>query len=380
MKRKNKILIACFLSCLVFFLSANLTNAQSAYKSLKSGKSAYYHFQYEDAIFHFTQGVEKFSDDNIINAALNYFLAKAVYYNSRIDYQKSLSLLDEAIMYNPESSQAYFLKAKITRFENGSEEVVLDTYKKVLQLLISDDQWPYWDGYVEDIPLVGISLLNVYGKQAALSFFDKGMKKIEPLSITSRNIKANYYYLLSVIYSETNENQKAIGALNKAFNKGLKIPDYYYLFIDLYNLREEDEFKRLILENDVPESYYSVQPTTTLQIEMYVQRKINLWQKKGKFEKTIDYQMRVTSETRLQKVDYYTQAAIDSIGISSLRWNMVTNEYDADNESFKIAFPELEPIFVNVPISEARSFDKNFTTLEFNNIIFTLKKDLSVCS
>ena len=68
----------------------------------------------------------------------------------------------------------------------------------------------------------------------------------------------------------------------------------------------------------------------------------------------------------------YTQQAIDSIGISNIKWDKITNEYDADNESFRIKLNEKESVFIAAPISDAPSFDKNFKELEFNNISFTL--------
>jgi hypothetical protein len=160
--------------------------------------------------------------------------------------------------------------------------------------------------------------------------------------------------------------------LNKAFQKGLSIPDFYYPFIDFNKIKNKDEFKKLMAAHHVPESYYIQKTDYKYIIENYVKTKINAWQKKGKFEKTKDYQTRVNESNRNNKIVEYTQQAIDSIGISNIKWDKITNEYDADNESFRIKLNEKESVFIAVPISDAPSFDKNFKALEFNNISFTL--------
>ncbi|MDA3781116.1 MAG: caspase family protein, partial [Bacteroidales bacterium] len=55
-----------------------------------------------------------------------------------------------------------------------------------------------------------------------------------------------------------------------------------------------------------------------------------------------------------------------------LNSNEVTNEYDPDNEIFKFIFTGYKPIYVKVPIDEAKSLDNNFNKIKYKNLQFTL--------
>lgn len=103
-------------------------------------------------------------------------------------------------------------------------------------------------------------------------------------------------------------------------------------------------------------------------IKLYVEEKINAWQKKGEFEKTSDYQKRVTEETRKSMVLKLTQEAcaecLDRVQDKELR--MTLGEYDADNESFLVT-TEIGNFIVQVPIKDAPAFKTNWTKITSKN-------------
>jgi len=110
-------------------------------------------------------------------------------------------------------------------------------------------------------------------------------------------------------------------------------------------------------------------------VKLYIEPRINDWQKKGKFEKTDAYTQRVNSSTRQEKIYNLTQEAVNKIGNERMDWTQGKNEYDADNESFKVTYKNFRPLYVPVPLAEAKSFDKNFKNLAFKNAQFTLANE-----
>lgn len=112
-----------------------------------------------------------------------------------------------------------------------------------------------------------------------------------------------------------------------------------------------------------------------LEIEAYVNSKISDWQKKGKFEKTEDYKDRVTEINREIKAKELMQSYINRLGMQEYYFSKSANEYDADNEVFKIIFNNNKTAYINVPVEEAPSFDQNFDILKYENASFTLLKN-----
>lgn len=115
---------------------------------------------------------------------------------------------------------------------------------------------------------------------------------------------------------------------------------------------------------------FSVSPE--MRMRQYVQTKINAWQKKGKFEKTKDYRQRVTTAARQKKIATYTQEAINLLAQKDVNWYTAKNEYDADNETFKIMVGSKYIFYVKVPIAEAKNFDENFSYIQYKNKKFTI--------
>ena len=113
----------------------------------------------------------------------------------------------------------------------------------------------------------------------------------------------------------------------------------------------------------------------TAKIENYVRTQVQEWQKRGKYEKTTAYQQRVNPSTRQQKIQAYTQEAIDQLASKQINWEVLKSDYDPDNEAFRLMFNDLSPVYVNVPTSEAPTFDHNIKALKFKNPHFTLAND-----
>ena len=119
-------------------------------------------------------------------------------------------------------------------------------------------------------------------------------------------------------------------------------------------------------------------------INDYVKEKITIWEKKGEFEKTVDFQKRVNDNSRKKEVEKLKKEAIgifkneiiNNINSSAL----VLKEYNADNETFLFVIADFEPINFPVPISKAENFKKNFNPKSFSNLDFIFAKDEFIVS
>ncbi len=107
-------------------------------------------------------------------------------------------------------------------------------------------------------------------------------------------------------------------------------------------------------------------------IKYYVEDKISEWQKKGEFEKTKDYQLRVNENARKMKAqDFandglteYKQKYAKTINLKNLQ----LGSYDADNETFLIHSDRFGDFALSVEISTAPSFKKNWNEIIIQNI------------
>ena len=375
MKRLVKGKTAYFLYCIVLLLSANRVYSQSASESLKQGISLYENHYYNAAIETVNYSIEN-TKINAVSAKQYYWYAMAIYHNARSDFHRSIVLLDSAINKNPSFSEAYFARARIRQFEIGSGQLVIEDYYKALKIAekFNED---------EKIFIRSISKYNLNRQEEALDYLIK--REQYAFYYSSPLYLGEVKYALAIIQAMNGETELAIEELRNAFN--IKYLPTDFMFIDVYSLRNEPEFLDLMEEYHIDTALYLRESIKTLRenieiermasilnesIIRFVEGKINIWQKKGKFEKTNDYQKRVNESNRNHKIEEYTQQAIDSIGISNIEWNNITNEYDADNESFRIELSKKESVFIAVPMSDAPSFDKNFNDLEFNNISFAI--------
>lgn len=104
-------------------------------------------------------------------------------------------------------------------------------------------------------------------------------------------------------------------------------------------------------------------PRFTDYAKRYVEKNINKWQVKGKYEKTVDWKARVNDQTRKEKVTLYTKEAeknyIQEIGRTITISQRLSN-YDADNEIFLVKDDNFGDLLVPVPIADAPKFEEAF--------------------
>lgn len=372
--------VAYILSCIIFF-NVSISISQNTNELLRLGKIDYESRNYKDALKKFDKIFDYTSNSvHNITSEQYYWYAKTLFQDSRLNYFQCLKLLNIAIGKDPEYSKAYFLRARIKQFIEGTSPLVIDDYKKAYTFSK--------DGYKKDIFLRSNSLSQYKSSNAGV-YYLKDIIDFEE-SKRNRSLLSECYYSLAVIYAQEGDFSQSLFWLNSALVNNVKPRDF--MFIDFYNLRESEGFLILMKNSNVPPKCYDIENIDGLKddislgevgfkrsaiIKRFVERKINTWQKKGKFEKTVTYQKRVSDETRKQKIRYYTQNAVDSIGYSKINWKNISNEYDADNESFKITFNGFRPFYLVVPLSDAPSFDTNFDSLEFEQIKFVLLDDYS---
>ena len=98
----------------------------------------------------------------------------------------------------------------------------------------------------------------------------------------------------------------------------------------------------------------------------YIEPKINEWQQKGEFEKTVDWQKRVNETTRNEKVEQLlAKAETEYIAAISktLSYSLELGAYDADNEVFLVKSNLYGNLLVPVPIAQAQEFKTNWNSL-----------------
>ena len=109
-------------------------------------------------------------------------------------------------------------------------------------------------------------------------------------------------------------------------------------------------------------------------LKTYVETAIKKWQVKGEFEKTVDYQLRVSATSWEAKVEQlqeealsiFETGAIENFDLTKTSPKALTlGLYDADNETFLIEINEFGSIILGVPIDEAPSFKESFDPKNF---------------
>jgi hypothetical protein len=125
-----------------------------------------------------------------------------------------------------------------------------------------------------------------------------------------------------------------------------------------------------------PKKYISVvnQSGILEKVENYVNAEIESWQQKGRYEKLVDYKLRVNDKARNQKIEELTQYKVNELANKVIVLEVKSAEYDAESEVFKLVFIGLPSIYIKVPIlnGEAESFDKSLPNLKFHNFIYTI--------
>lgn len=121
---------------------------------------------------------------------------------------------------------------------------------------------------------------------------------------------------------------------------------------------------------------YIEKPSISSYIKKEVEENINEWQKKSEFEKTTDYQNRVNGQPRNDKIQQFTEKAINRLKekfAQKIVWSeLKLSEYDADNETYLIKSAKLGDFAVPVSLADAPSFKQNWANMNFANTDFTI--------
>lgn len=105
--------------------------------------------------------------------------------------------------------------------------------------------------------------------------------------------------------------------------------------------------------------------------KQYIEKKVNEWQLKGKFEKTDAWKARVTDENRKKLIEkLIDEAKTEYIDVQSknITTSVTIGDYDADNEVFLIVDSRFGNLLVPVPINEAESFEREFGLFNHYNV------------
>lgn len=121
-----------------------------------------------------------------------------------------------------------------------------------------------------------------------------------------------------------------------------------------------------------------IQPKFSVYAKGYVETRINEWQKKGEFEKTVDWKVRVNEQTRRRKIEELTREA-ESKFIARLskkvQFDMTLKDYDPDNEVYLITDARFGNLLVPVPISEAQQFKDSWWSYERKEPKYFIEND-----
>jgi len=129
-------------------------------------------------------------------------------------------------------------------------------------------------------------------------------------------------------------------------------------------------------------------------IKSYVENHINEWQKKGEFEKTVEYKKRMSNrdskaeeffnkakKTYEQKVKKYWDTRKELFVTPILEGDIqILGDYDADRETFKLNISTIGDVVINIPINYAKSFKENENKLKLQNPKVVRKSDEFVLS
>ncbi|NVO08379.1 MAG: caspase family protein [Bacteroidales bacterium] len=128
---------------------------------------------------------------------------------------------------------------------------------------------------------------------------------------------------------------------------------------------------RLIIRTEI-----SLPPSYDILINQMAESKLSEWEKKGIYEKTVDYEKRLT-ELRASKMSEFIQEATNYYALQTVALsNPKKEQYDADNETFTLTFKDLNPIKLNVSNTNAEYFDKNYKSCVFKNPVFSINEDV----
>lgn len=238
-------------------------------------------------------------------------------------------------------------------------------------------------GYIDKSGKVVISL-----RYAEASDFSQGLAAVK-MNSKWGYIDCNTNNVIAYRYEEARKFSEGLAAVRLYGKWGFidltgksRIPfryegiinDYQYGLAAVYGI---DRNLSYIDKNGNTYSENEINNVFSVYAKQFVEEKVNAWQKKGKYEKTADWRMRVSEKNRLAIIDSLILIAKNrfiSEKSKSLTTKQVIWDYDADSEIFMIRDSRFGNLLVPVPVSQAENFEKNFHTLE-TAMEFTIEND-----
>lgn len=195
-----------------------------------------------------------------------------------------------------------------------------------------------------------LGYIDTLGKQVIPCRFNGAAPFSEGLAAVKLNGKWGYIdregkEVIPLVYAEAKKFSKGLAEVRKVDNKGKSFGGIIDRAGYFYNDREE------YLRKNFTEFARNV-----------VGRDINEWQKKGKYEKISDWQVRVSEANRQRRIDSLMDVAekdFIAVNTKELKHSFSVGDYDAEGEVFMLRHPEFGELLVPVPIAEAGSFEKN---------------------
>lgn len=127
--------------------------------------------------------------------------------------------------------------------------------------------------------------------------------------------------------------------------------------------------------NTKPIAFYNTDSIVQL-VRKHVNDSIKKWEKRGVFETTQAYHKRVTPEKAQKLSDKLTQKKLNQVINEMVKLHLTSIDYDPDNETYKLDFFHVKPIYLNVSNnSEAKSFMRNADQLEYHHHDYTIDED-----
>lgn len=107
-------------------------------------------------------------------------------------------------------------------------------------------------------------------------------------------------------------------------------------------------------------------------IQKYVSDSISIWQKRGRFEPTANYQQRITEENRQIQAKRLSKKAEDAYlkKYYSDKSEFKLVDYDPDNQSFLFSNEKFGNLIVPVPLNEAAAFETSWKLDQENIELF----------
>ncbi len=132
-----------------------------------------------------------------------------------------------------------------------------------------------------------------------------------------------------------------------------------------YNL--EVKVKNGSLQLNQVKLYQLLTVTTEEKINLYVSQELKKWLEQGKYEKTLEFNLRTSAENIETQKHEFRKSIINQMAHKSIKCHLITNIYNPDEEYFILFFQNRDSLFVHIPLEEAKALNENFCTFDFKD-------------